>query len=90
MKQIQIVAPEHIHYVWDVVSPMLETAIINFGHNDYNIDHLKVLIIEQYQFFFVVLEDNKIIVQTIIDIPKNKYKIQDGDGKQNTMIDKTK
>lgn len=61
MKQLQIVAPEHIHYVWDVVSPMLEVAIVNFEHSDFNIEHLKVLIIEQYQFLFVVLEDNKII-----------------------------
>ena len=61
MKQVQIVAPEHIHYVWDTVCPMLETAIINFEHSDYNIDHLKVLIIEQYQFLFVVLDSNKII-----------------------------
>jgi hypothetical protein len=61
MKSVQIVAPEHIHYVWDEVSPMLEVAIINYGYTDYNIDHLKVLIIEQYQFLFVVLEDNKII-----------------------------
>jgi hypothetical protein len=61
MKQLQIVAPEHIHYVWDVVSPMLEVAIINLEHSDFNIEHLKVLIIEQYQFLFVVLEDNKII-----------------------------
>lgn len=61
MKSVQIVASEHIHYVWDVVSPMLEVAIVNYGHTDYNIDHLKVLIIEQYQFLFVVLENNKII-----------------------------
>lgn len=61
MKLVEIVAPEHIHYVWDVVSPMLNEAIINFEHSDYSVEHLKVLIIEQHQFLFVVVEDKKII-----------------------------
>ena len=68
MKQIQIVAPEYIHTIWDDVKSMLKPAFINFENADYDVEHLKVLIIEQYQYLFVVVEDNKIIGAYTVEI----------------------
>ena len=75
MKLVQIVAPEYIHTIWDVVEPMLKTAFINFPNADYDVEHIKVLIIEQFQYLFVVVEENKIIgcfTVEIINYPNHK------------------
>ena len=61
MKSVQIVAPGHIHAVWEIVWPMLNVAFINYEHGDYDIEQLKVLLIKEFQSLFVVVEDNKII-----------------------------
>ena len=68
MKSVQIVAPEYIHTIWDVVEPMLKTAFINFNNADYDVEHIKVLIIEQYQYLFVVVEDEKIIGAFTVEV----------------------
>ena len=68
MKQVQIVAPEYIHTIWDVVEPMLKPAFINFDNADYDIAHVKVLIIEQSQYLFVVVEDKKIIGAFTVEV----------------------
>ena len=61
MKFVQLVAPGHIHAVWEIVWPMLNVAFLNYEDPDYGIDHLKVDIINGKQTLFVVAEDNKII-----------------------------
>jgi len=61
MKSVQIVAPGHIHAVWEIVWPMLNVAFLNYEDPDYGIDHLKVDIINGKQTLFVITEDNKII-----------------------------
>jgi hypothetical protein len=68
MKSVQIVAPEYIHTIWDVVEPMLKTAFINFDNADYDVEHIKVLIIEQLQHLFVVVEDKKIIGAFTVEV----------------------
>ena len=68
MKSVQIVAPEYIHTIWDVVEPMLKTAFINFPNADYDVEHIKVLIIEQLQYLFVVVEDEKIIGAFTVEV----------------------
>ncbi len=68
MKLVQIVAPEYIHTIWDVVEPMLKTAFINFPNADYDVEHIKVLIIEQFQYLFVVVEDKKIIGAFTVEV----------------------
>lgn len=68
MKLVQIVAPEYIHTIWDVVEPMLKTAFINFPNADYDVEHIKVLIIEQFQYLFVVIEDKKIIGAFTVEV----------------------
>ena len=61
MKSVQIVKPEHIHAVWEIVWPMLNVAFINYEDPDYGVDHLKVDIINGKQTLFVFTENNKII-----------------------------
>jgi hypothetical protein len=68
MKSVQIVAPEYIHSIWDVVEPMLKTAFINFNNADYDVEHIKVLIIEQLQYLFVVVKDEKIIGAFTVEV----------------------
>ena len=68
MKSVQIVAPEYIHTIWDVVEPMLKTAFVNFNNADYDVEHIKVLIIEQLQYLFVVVEDEKIIGAFTVEV----------------------
>jgi hypothetical protein len=61
MKSVQIVSPNNILGVWETIKPMLNVAFINFEHGDYDIEHLKVYLIQEIQVLFVVVEDNKII-----------------------------
>ena len=68
MKSVQIVAPEYIHTIWDIVDPMLKTAFINYEHGDYDIEQLKVLLIKEFQILFVVTENNKIIGAFTVEI----------------------
>jgi hypothetical protein len=55
MKSVQIVAPGHIHAVWEIVWPMLNVAFINYEHGDYDIEQLKVLLIKEFQLLFVLI-----------------------------------
>lgn len=68
MKSVQIVAPGHIHAVWGEVRPLLNNAIIKYDHSDYDVEHLKVLLIREYQVLFVVLNDNKIIGAFTVEV----------------------
>jgi len=75
MKQIQIVAPGHINTVWPIVRGLLNTAIINYPDADYDVEHLKVLLIKEFQVLFVVIEDQNIIgtfTVEIINYPNHK------------------
>ena len=76
MKSVQIVASGHILGVWETVWPMLNVAIINSHDADYDVEHLKVLLIKEFQLLFVVVEDNKIIgAYTVEVINHPNYKI---------------
>lgn len=68
MKQVQIVAPEYIHQVWGEVEALLNQAFVDYDKPDYDVTHLKVLIIEQLQYLFVVTEDSKIIGAFTVEI----------------------
>jgi hypothetical protein len=61
MKSVQIVSPNNLLGVWEIIKPMLNVAIINFEHGDYDIEHLKVLLLQESQLLFVVVENNIII-----------------------------
>ena len=71
MKQVQLVSPGHINAVWPVVVGLLNIAIINYNDPDYNVEHLKVLLIKEFQLLFVVIEDNKIIGAYTVEIINN-------------------
>ena len=76
MKSVQIVGPNQIHAVWEIVWPMLNVAFINYENPDYGIDHLKVDIINGKQTLFVVTEDNKIIGAYTVEIINHpNYKV---------------
>lgn len=68
MKSVQIVAPGHIHAVWPVVRGFLNTAIINYDYADYDVEHLKVLLVKEFQVLFVVLDDNKIVGAFTVEV----------------------
>ena len=61
MKSVQLVGPEHIHAVWEIVWPMLNVAFINYENPDYGVNHLKADVINSKQTLFVVMENDKII-----------------------------
>ena len=68
MKQVQLVAPGHIHVVWPTVRGLLNLAIINFDNADYDVEHLKVLLVKDIQKLFVVIEDSNIIGAFTVEI----------------------
>ena len=68
MKSVQIVAPGHIHAVWPIVRGLLNTAIINYDYADYDVEHLKVLLVKEFQVLFVVLEDNNIVGAFTVEV----------------------
>ena len=68
MSQVKLVAPDYVHQVWGIIEPMLKRAFINFDNADYDVNHLKVLVIKQYQYLFVVTEDNKIIGAFTVEV----------------------
>ena len=68
MKQVQIVAPAYVYHVWDKVKPLLEVAFINFDNADYNVEHLKVDLINGNQHLFLVIEDEKILGAYTIEL----------------------
>ena len=68
MKQVQLVSPGHINAVWPVVRGLLNTAIINYNNPDYDVEHLKVFLIKEFELLFVVIEDNKIIGAYTVEI----------------------
>lgn len=74
MKQMQIVSPNYIHQIWDMIEMFLNTAIVA-GLDDYNVDQLKMLLIEGRQTLFVFIEDEKIIgalAAEVISYPNNR------------------
>jgi hypothetical protein len=71
MKSVQIVGPEHIHAVWEIVCPMLNVAFINYENPDCGIDNLKADVINGKQTLFVVMENNKITGAFTVEI--NNY-----------------
>jgi len=75
MKQVQLVAPGHIHVVWPIIKDFLHNAIINYNEADYDVEHLKVLLLKEFQLLFVVVEDTTIIgayTVEIINYPNHK------------------
>lgn len=68
MKQIHLVGPEYIHQVWGEVEPLLDQAFVDYDKPDYDVAHLKVLVINQLQYLFVVAEDDKIIGAFTVEI----------------------
>jgi len=68
MKQIQIVAPGHIHGVWPIVEPMLSWAFNGFENADYDVEHLKVLLVKEFQMLFVVVKDNNVVGAFTVEV----------------------
>ena len=68
MKSVQLVGPGHIHAVWPIVRGLLNTAVINYDYADYDVEHLKVLLVKEFQVLFVVLEDNNIVGAFTVEV----------------------
>ena len=60
MKQLHIVNPDYMYQIWDKIEPFFNSAMLA-GTADYNVDQLKMLLIEGKQVLFVFIEDTKII-----------------------------
>ena len=67
MKQMQIVPPNYIHQVWDKVEPFFDRAMIA-GIDDYNVDQLKMLLVDGKQSLFVFVEEEKIIGALAVEL----------------------
>ena len=68
MKLVQIVAPAYVYHVWDKVKPLLDVAFINFDNADYDVEHLKVDLVNGTQHLFLVVEDENILGAYTIEI----------------------
>jgi len=67
MKQLHIVNPDYMYQIWDKVEPFFDRAMLA-GTDDYNVDQLKMLLVEGKQILFVVVEDEKIIGALAVEL----------------------
>jgi hypothetical protein len=67
MKQMQIVPPNYIHQVWDKIESFFDRAMLA-GTDDYNVDQLKMLLVDGKQTLFVFVEDEKIIGALAVEL----------------------
>jgi hypothetical protein len=67
MKQMQIVPPNYIHQVWDKIEPFFDRAMLA-GTDDYNVDQLKMLLVDGKQTLFVFVEDENIIGALAVEL----------------------
>ena len=67
MKQMQIVPPNYIHQVWDKIEPFFDRAMLA-GTDDYNVDQLKMLLVDGKQTLFVFVEEENIIGALAVEL----------------------
>jgi hypothetical protein len=67
MKQLQIVSPNYIHQIWNQIETFFDRAMLA-GTDDYNVDQLKMLLVEGKQILIVVVEDEKIIGALAVEL----------------------
>jgi hypothetical protein len=67
MKQMQIVPPNYIHQVWDKIESFFDRAMLA-GTDDYNVDQLKMLLVDGKQTLFVFVEEENIIGALAVEL----------------------
>jgi hypothetical protein len=67
MIQLQTVHPNYIHQIWDKIESFFDKAMLA-GTDDYNVDQLKMLLVEGRQTLFVFVEDEKIIGALAVEL----------------------
>ena len=66
---IQVVNPIHVHQMWDVVGPFIESAVsVALGDSDCTLDQLKLQLVSGAQTLLVAIEDEKIIGAASIQV----------------------
>jgi hypothetical protein len=67
MIQLQTVHPNYIHQIWDKIESFFDRAMLA-GTDDYNVDQLKMLLVEGKQNLFVFVENEKIIGALAVEL----------------------
>jgi len=67
MIQLQTVHPNYIHQIWDKIESFFDRAMLA-GTDDYNVDQLKMILVEGKQTLFVFVEDEKIIGALAVEL----------------------
>jgi hypothetical protein len=67
MKQIQIVAPEYVHQVWDDVERYFNSSL-RFSTDDYSVDQIKMLLVNGQAILFIAVHEGKIIGASAVQL----------------------
>ena len=67
MKQLQIVNPNYMYQIWDKVESFFDRAMLA-GTDDYNVDQLKMLLVEGKQILIVVVDNEQIIGALAVEL----------------------
>jgi len=66
MKQIQLVSPDFVSKLWDKIEPFFD-ASFKYSNDDYNVDQIKMLLVNGHQKLLVAVEDEKIIGASAVE-----------------------
>ena len=66
MKQIQLVIQDFVSRLWDKIEPFFD-ASFKYSNDDYNVDQIKMLLVNGVQKLLVAVEDEKIIGDSAVE-----------------------
>ena len=66
MKQIQLVSPDFICKLWDKIEPFFVSSL-KYSNDDYNVDQIKMLLVNGQQVCLIAVEENNIIGASAVE-----------------------
>ena len=66
MKQIQLVSPDFVCNLWDKIEPFFD-ASFKYSNDDYNVDQIKMLLVNGVQKLLVAVENDNIIGASAVE-----------------------
>ena len=66
MKQIQLVSPDFVCNLWDKIEPFFD-ASFKYSNDDYNVDQIKMLLVNGVQKLLIAVENNNIIGASAVE-----------------------
>lgn len=66
MKQVQLVSPDFVCKLWEKIEPFF-VASFKYSNDDYNVDQIKMLLVNGQQVCLVAVEDDNIIGASAVE-----------------------